>query len=209
MFGSEERRRPPNILRLGRLLTSSQTDFISIKNRAGSLVWDKPYCNVTQTNQIRLQGKSWVTDKRIEALPRTSRRGGGGHPTREEAVRRDARSLDVATKLFMERGFDCTSIDAVAEAAGVNKPTVYARYRDKRDLFTAVPRGTIQRCLAPLSAAAEAAKVNPRSVETTLHDVSRHFVAQMSAKLVCNTIWHYAAFSPSYVECRPIGGNAR
>jgi hypothetical protein len=182
MFGGEERRRPPNILCSGRLLTSSQTDFISIKNRAGSLVWDKPYCNVTQTNPIRLQGKLWVTDKRIEALPRTSRRG-GGHPTREEAVRRDARSLDVATKLFMERGFDCTSIDAVAETAGVNKPTVYARYRDKRDLFTAVLRGTIQRWLAPLSAAAEAAKVNPRSVETTLHDVSRHFVAQMSAKL--------------------------
>src|ERR1700685_3013972 len=110
-----------------------------------------------------------------------ARRGSGGRPTREEAVRRDARLLDVATKLFMERGFDCTSIDAVAETAGVSKPTVYARYHDKRDLFTAVLRATIQRWLAPLSSAAEAAPVNPRSVETTLHDLSRHLLAHSSA----------------------------
>jgi len=111
---------------------------------------------------------------------RPARRGSGGRPTREEAVRRDARLLDVATKLFMEHGFDCTSMDAVAETAGVSKPTVYARYRDKRDLFTAVLRATIQRWLAPLSAAAEAAKVNPKSVETTLHDLSRHLLAHAS-----------------------------
>jgi TetR/AcrR family transcriptional repressor of mexJK operon len=105
---------------------------------------------------------------------RPAARGGGGRPTREEAVKRDARLLDVATKLFMERGFDGTSIDAVAETAGVSKPTVYARYRDKRDLFAAVLRATIQRWLAPLSAAAEAAMVNPKNIETTLHDLSRH-----------------------------------
>ncbi|MDB5611854.1 MAG: Transcriptional regulator, TetR family [Bradyrhizobium sp.] len=111
---------------------------------------------------------------------RPAPRGAGGRPTREEAVRRDARLLDVATKLFMERGFDCTSIDAVAETAGVSKPTVYARYRDKRDLFTAVLRATIQRWLAPLSAAAEAAMVNPKGIETTLHDLSRHVLAHAS-----------------------------
>src|SRR5258706_11062981 len=108
---------------------------------------------------------------------RPARRGGGGRPTREEAVRRDARLLDVATKLFMERGFDCTSIDAVGETAGISKPTVYAGYRDKRDLFPAVLRATIQRWLAPLSGAAEAAKVNPKGIETTLHDLSRDVLA--------------------------------
>src|ERR1700716_2896305 len=96
---------------------------------------------------------------------RPARRGTGGRPTREEAVRRDARLLDVATKLFMERGFDCTSIDAVAETAGVSKPTVYARYHAKRDLFTAVLRAIIKRWLAPLSAAAEGAEGNPQDVE--------------------------------------------
>jgi AcrR family transcriptional regulator len=89
------------------------------------------------------------------------------------------RLLDVATKLFMERGFDSTSIDAVAEAAGVSKPTVYARYHDKRDLFAAVLRGRIRKWLAPLSAAAEAQAIEgcPKSIRTTLHELSRHLIA--------------------------------
>jgi TetR/AcrR family transcriptional repressor of mexJK operon len=120
-----------------------------------------------------------VTSKGIEALRRTGRRAGGGRPTREEAEARDARLLDVATSLFMERGFDGTSIDAVAEAAGVSKPTVYARYHDKRDLFAAVLRGRIRKWLAPVSAAAEAqaTETSPKSIKTTLHELSRHMVA--------------------------------
>jgi TetR/AcrR family transcriptional regulator, mexJK operon transcriptional repressor len=114
----------------------------------------------------------------IKALERTIRRG-GGRPTREEAEARDARLLDVATRLFMERGFDGTSIDAVAETAGISKPTVYARYRDKRDLFAAVLRGRIQRWLAPVSAAAEAeaTETSPKNIKVTLHELSRHMVA--------------------------------
>jgi AcrR family transcriptional regulator len=79
----------------------------------------------------------------------------------------------------MERGFDGTSIDAVAEAAGVSKPTVYAHYHDKRDLFAAVLRGRIRKWLAPLSAAAEAQAVegSAKSIRTTLHELSRHLVA--------------------------------
>jgi len=123
-----------------------------------------------------------VTNEGIEAVERPVRRGTGGRPTREEALRRDVRLLDVATTLFMERGFDGTSIDAVAEAAGVSKPTVYARYHDKRDLFAAVLRGRIRDWLAPISAAAEAQATerNPKSVETTLLDLSRHMLSQAS-----------------------------
>jgi len=117
----------------------------------------------------------------VKVLERTNRRG--GRPTREEAEARDARLLDVATRLFMERGFDGTSIDAVAEAAGVSKPTVYARYHDKRDLFAAVLRGRIRKWLAPLSAAAEAPAIegNAKSIKTTLHELSRHLIAYTSA----------------------------
>jgi TetR/AcrR family transcriptional regulator, mexJK operon transcriptional repressor len=120
-----------------------------------------------------------LTRTEIKALQRTGRRGAGGRPTREEAEARDVRLLEVATRLFMEWGFDCTSIDAVAEAAGISKPTVYARYRDKRDLFAAVLRGRIRRWLAPLSAAAEAqaTETSPKNIETTLHELSRHMVA--------------------------------
>jgi AcrR family transcriptional regulator len=100
-------------------------------------------------------------------------------PTREEAEVRDVRLLDVATHLFMERGFDGTSIDAVAEAAGLSKPTAYARYHDKRDLFVAVLRGWIRRWLAPVSAAAEAQAIEgcAKNIRTILHELSRHMIA--------------------------------
>jgi AcrR family transcriptional regulator len=115
-------------------------------------------------------------EKPMPALSHIDPRSG---PTREEAEARDVRLLDVATRLFMERGFDGTSIDAVAEAAGVSKPTVYARYHDKRDLFAAVLRGWIRRWLAPVSAAAEAeaTEASPKSIKTTLHELSRYMVA--------------------------------
>ncbi|MEH3063715.1 MULTISPECIES: TetR/AcrR family transcriptional regulator [Methylobacterium] len=112
--------------------------------------------------------------ERVEAGPRR-----GGRPTRAEAARREAHLIAVATTLFLERGFDATSIDAVAEAAGMSKPTVYARYRDKRALFEAVLRERIAAWLAPLSAAAEAqaAQGGSDDVETALEDLSRTLLA--------------------------------
>ncbi|ACA20848.1 transcriptional regulator, TetR family [Methylobacterium sp. 4-46] len=116
----------------------------------------------------------------VTERPDGVRRGRGGRPTREEAARRDARLVEAATRLFMERGFEGTSMDAVAEAAGVSKPTLYGRYRDKRALFTAVLRERVAAWLAPLSAAAEAQarRAGPADVEGVLHDLSRALLAE-------------------------------
>jgi TetR/AcrR family transcriptional repressor of mexJK operon len=118
-------------------------------------------------------------EEEVRATERPHRKSSRGRPTREEALRLDARLLDVATTLFMERGFDGTSIEAVAEAAGVSKPTIYTHYRDKRDLFSAVLRSRIRDWLAPLSAAAEAqaTEADPKSIEPTLHELSRYMLA--------------------------------
>ena len=77
--------------------------------------------------------------------PKKARRGSGGRPSQDEAVKRDARIVDIATAIFMERGFDATTIDAVAEAASVGKATLYARYRDKSALFAAVVQRKVDR----------------------------------------------------------------
>ena len=69
----------------------------------------------------------------------------GGRPTKSAAIERDQRLIEVATRLFLDRGYDATSLDAVAEAARVSKPTVYARYGDKRGLFAEVLRREIAR----------------------------------------------------------------
>jgi AcrR family transcriptional regulator len=61
-----------------------------------------------------------------------------GRPPRELAGEVDARILAAARKVFLDRGFEGASIDEIAEVARSGKPTIYARFRDKRALFTAV-----------------------------------------------------------------------
>jgi AcrR family transcriptional regulator len=39
--------------------------------------------------------------------------------------------LDAAVQLFSERGIDSTSMDAIAEASGVSKATIYKHWQDK------------------------------------------------------------------------------
>ncbi len=43
-----------------------------------------------------------------------------------------------AQTLFMQHGFEATSMDAIALAAGVSKPTLYRYYQNKEALFIAV-----------------------------------------------------------------------
>jgi AcrR family transcriptional regulator len=46
--------------------------------------------------------------------------------------------LDAARDVFQERGYTVTSMDVVAQAAGVSKATVYALFMSKERLFAAV-----------------------------------------------------------------------
>ncbi|WP_426418716.1 TetR/AcrR family transcriptional regulator [Bradyrhizobium genosp. A] len=61
-----------------------------------------------------------------------------GRPPKELAGEVDTRILDAARKVFLERGYEGASIDEIAEVARAGKPTIYARFSDKRALFTAV-----------------------------------------------------------------------
>ena len=54
---------------------------------------------------------------------------------REQAEQTRERMLDAAATLFVERGYDVTSISSIAELAGVSPETVYARFRNKRTLI--------------------------------------------------------------------------
>jgi AcrR family transcriptional regulator len=61
-----------------------------------------------------------------------------GRPPKEMEGEVEERILDAAHKVFLERGFEGSSIDEIAVAARSGKPTIYARIGDKRALFTAV-----------------------------------------------------------------------
>jgi AcrR family transcriptional regulator len=78
------------------------------------------------------------------ALPARKRRlqkpsaGRSGRPPRELAGEVDARILDAARQVFLERGLAGASIDEIAALARAGKPSIYARFADKEALFAAV-----------------------------------------------------------------------
>jgi AcrR family transcriptional regulator len=76
--------------------------------------------------------------------PAAFRRGPGGRPTRQEAERRHSVLLATAARLFLDHGIDAVSMDVIAKRAAVAKRFIYARYRDKSELFVA----TVEHLLA-------------------------------------------------------------
>jgi len=52
------------------------------------------------------------------------------------AAARRRQLLDSAVEAFAERGFHATSMNDVAEAAGVTKPVLYQHFRSKRQLYS-------------------------------------------------------------------------
>lgn len=68
---------------------------------------------------------------------------------RPRSTEKDDAILGAATRLFMERGFEAVSMDAIAEAAGVAKVTIYVRYPDKDALFRAVLAHKCEAIVAP------------------------------------------------------------
>ena len=55
--------------------------------------------------------------------------------TRLPAPRRRRQLLAVAMKVFADRGYHTTSMNDLAEAAGVTKPVLYQHFRSKRALY--------------------------------------------------------------------------
>jgi AcrR family transcriptional regulator len=63
--------------------------------------------------------------------------GRSGRPPNELAGEVEERILDAARKVFLDRGFEGASIEEIADVARSGKPTIYARFRDKKALFAA------------------------------------------------------------------------
>jgi AcrR family transcriptional regulator len=66
------------------------------------------------------------------------REEGGTARRRLSRDERRAQILDAAAEVFAERGYEATSIDEVAEAAGISKPVIYDHFDSKKDLHIAL-----------------------------------------------------------------------
>src|ERR687886_487583 len=61
--------------------------------------------------------------------------------------------LDAAFRVFLERGYERASMEAIAAAAGVTKPVVYDCYPSKEELFAELLRREEERVLGEVTAA--------------------------------------------------------
>ena len=73
-----------------------------------------------------------------------------GRPTKALAEQRHALMLDRALEMFLEKGFEITTIEAIASSLNMTKRTVYCRYKDKRTLFKAVVQRAVDRWVMPV-----------------------------------------------------------
>ena len=80
-----------------------------------------------------------------------SKRAAQGQATRDQLI-------EVATRLFAERGYEDTSIEAVLAAAGVSRGALYHHFAGKDALFSAVVDSVENRIAVRLSAVVADAK---------------------------------------------------
>src|SRR5579862_7976101 len=71
----------------------------------------------------------------MSAIGASGARGQSGTGRRLSANQRRQQLFDVALELFADRGYSATTMDDIAETAGVTKPLVYQHFSSKRALY--------------------------------------------------------------------------
>ncbi|GGT22949.1 TetR/AcrR family transcriptional regulator [Streptomyces purpureus] len=108
--------------------------------------------------------------------------------TRRQATR--AKLYEAAVTLIAEQGFSATTVDEIAERAGVAKGTVYYNFKSKTELFEELLRHGVGLLTAQLRAAAD---------ETAAHGGTR--VEALDAMIRAGLVFidRYPAFTQLYV----------
>jgi len=87
------------------------------------------------------------------ALPLDAGATGNGHArVRMSGKERREQLLDIGRSLFAAKGFDGTSVEEIAEKAGVSKPVVYEHFGGKEGLYAVVVDREVRRLLDRITA---------------------------------------------------------
>lgn len=95
---------------------------------------------------------------------------GAGRPTRAQAEQRHEDLLDEALEIFLDKGYELATIEAIAASVRMTKRTVYTRYLDKAALFRAVVQRAVDRWVVPVD---ELRAAETDDLEATLTAVAR------------------------------------
>jgi TetR/AcrR family acrAB operon transcriptional repressor len=111
--------------------------------------------------------------------------------TKEEAQVTRSRILDAAEHVFERHGVSGTSLNDIAEAAGVTRGAIYWHFRDKADLFNAM----MERVTLPLEESsriggAKSAALDIAQMRCSFIDVLHKIVADAQLKRVFGIATH-------------------
>ena len=85
---------------------------------------------------LKTGGTNWKSAEKAKSKRKKPNQA--GRPTAAELERRKSRVMEVATALFVERGFSATSLVDIARGAGVATRTLYQHFGDKEAIFREV-----------------------------------------------------------------------
>ena len=109
------------------------------------------------------------------------KRGKGQEPAaivgREKSARKRDAILDVATSLFLEKGYSGTSTSDVCRTAGISKPSLYHFFKSKRHLFFSCHMRSIDQLLKPFLDQASAIDDPDKRIRFMIRDFT---------KIICN-----------------------
>jgi len=97
------------------------------------------------------------------------------------AARRRRQLLDVALEVFASSGFHQTSMEEVAEAAGVTKPVLYQHFGSKRELYLELLEDVGGQMMAAVAKAVASARNPHQQVEAGFGAYFRFVEAHESA----------------------------
>ena len=127
--------------------------------------------------------------RQATAAGAASKRSKAGATAASDPVKRD-QILAAATRVFLASGYGGTSMDAIAEAAGVSKQTVYSHFGGKDALFGAIVRKKCGQLLEPLRMPPQTPRSPGGDPQTVLSGVAQRFLELI---LAAENMAHYRA----------------
>ena len=95
-------------------------------------ILDSPYVRLRSRRLLLRTLRLRSRDVNVPKTPRPERR------PRLAASARRAQLVEVGRKVFAERGYEATSVEEIAERAGISKPIVYEHFGGKEGLYAVI-----------------------------------------------------------------------
>ena len=111
----------------------------------------------------------------VVAAPRQDQAVESDRPRRSPRLASGGAIREAAAALFLEKGYQGTSLDEIAAVAKVSKQTIYTHFTNKEDLFSDLVLGNAERVDAFVATLMRTVK-NAGDIQTGLRDLARMYI---------------------------------